>query len=427
MAANGIAERRVIVSISGIHSIYRPVPIPKLSKKMMDEAAMREAERVMPVSLNELYTSWQPISTSEMETTLCIVGIPRNTIDAMLEALRQAGLQPEAMDVRPLALARVVDERDAIIINAEQIGFDIIVMIDGIPELIRSLPFPASTSSADDKVAEVKEELERTVAYYNSSHKTGQISASMAAFVSGELGGVLAQTLEHRVKPLPQLLSYTDSINTSEYAANIGLALRQTRTATSPAQVNLNVTPQAFVPKPFPLIQLISWAVIVVGTVIILLFGVLTFQKYTQTSALERQVDTIRTQVQARQGSEAAITQLQSKIDAAKKAGATFTQPLNTYKEQRAKVNDGLSKITSLLPGIIGVSSITYSGPAPASSGATGSTIVPSHMVSGISPDDTTIVDYVRDLRNSGQFKEVLVTNMNENEYNEWQFTLTLK
>jgi hypothetical protein len=48
-------------------------------------------------------------------------------------------------------------------------------------------------------------------------------------------------------------------------------------------------------------------------------------------------------------------------------------------------------------------------------------------MVSGISPDDTTIVDYVRDLRNSGQFKEVLVTNMNENEYNEWQFTLTLK
>ena len=47
------------------------------------------------------------------------------------------------MDVRPLALARVADERDALIINVQPVGFDIVVMIDGIPELLRSLPFPA--------------------------------------------------------------------------------------------------------------------------------------------------------------------------------------------------------------------------------------------------------------------------------------------
>ena len=90
-------------------------------------------------------------------------------------------------------------------------------------------------------------------------------------------------------------------------------------------------------------------------------------------------------------------------------------------------MNDGFSKITSLLPGIIGLSSMTYTSPAPSGAGSTSKTTVPSMTASGISPDDTTIVDYVRELRNSAQFSEVLITNMNENEYNEWQFTLTMK
>lgn len=439
MAAHGISDRRVVVSISGIHSIYRTVSVPKLPKKMMDEAAMREAERVMPVPLNELYTSWQAVSTSEIETTLCLVGIPRNTIDAMLEALRQAGLQPEAMDVRPLALARVADERNALIINAEQIGFDIVVMVDGIPELLRSLPFQADTSSADDKVAEVKEELERTVAFFNSGHKTSQITSSVAAFVSGELGDMLSQALEHRVKPLPQLLSYTDGINSSEYAANIGLALRQARPDVNSTQVNLNVTPQAYLPKPFPLIQLVSWAIIALGVLLILLYGMSTVQKYRETLTLDSQVNRLRAQVIPTEGSEAAVKQLQTQINTAQTSGAIFDKPLDTARTQRATVNDGLSKVTSLLPGIIDLYSIAYSkegatlvtttystSTSGTSSSSTSSEKTPAISVTGVAPDETTIVDYVRDLRNSKQFSEVLISNMLEVEYNQWQFTLTL-
>src|SRR4030042_2618167 len=102
LSAQGISEKKVAVSISGIHSIYRTVSIPKLPKNLIDEAARREAERVMPVPLNELYTSHQAISVSDIETAICLVGIPRSTVDAMLATLQQAGLQPEAMDVRPL-------------------------------------------------------------------------------------------------------------------------------------------------------------------------------------------------------------------------------------------------------------------------------------------------------------------------------------
>jgi len=412
MAAHGMVEKRILVSLSGIHSIYRVVNVPKLPKNLMDEAARREMERVMPVSLNELYTSWQAVSTSDLETVICLVGLPRNTVDAMLETLRQAGLQPESMDIRPLAVARVADERDAIIVNAEPKGFDIAVMIGGIPELLRSLPFPADMESPDEKIAEVKEELDRTISFYNSSHKGAEINNRIATFVSGELGEALAVTLEYRVKPLPQLLSYPDSLSTSEYVANIGLVLRQVRTEFSPARVNLNVTPEIYLPKPFPVIQLASWAFIALAIIFLVLFGTITFQLYTETSKLQAQINNAQNLIDARQGTAASINQIQSKIDAANKASATFKKPIDNAAVQRASVNDDLSTITSLLPGIVELTSITYS---------VGYTIV------GNAPDDTTVVDYVRALTNSGKFSQVLITNMNELEFNNWQFTLTLK
>ncbi|MBM3143198.1 MAG: hypothetical protein FJ005_09220 [Chloroflexi bacterium] len=412
LSAHGINEKKVVVSISGIHSIYRVVNLPRLPQKLLDEAAKQEMERVMLVPLNELYTSWQAISVSDIETAMCIVGLPRNTVDAMLDTLNQAGLKPEAMDVRPLALARVADERDAIIINVQPVGFDIVVMIDGVPELIRSLPFPASAASVPDKISEVKEELERTVAFYNSSHKENPITHYTAAFVSGELGEMLAGTLEYQVKPLPQLLSYTDSLNTSEYAANIGLALKMMRTDVSQARVNINVTPEAYLPKPRPIIQIVSWVFIPVAIAVIFLLAISTLQTSRETLSLQAKVNSAQTQVQIRQGTEAALKQLQTKVDEAKKTRDAFKPPLDSAKAQRIKVNGDLSKTTSLLPGIIELMSISYSQ---------------SLTISGTAPAETTIVNYVRNLRNSGQFSEVLISDMHEIEYNEWQFSLTLK
>ena len=412
MSAHGISEKKVVVSISGIHSIYRVVNLPRLPKGLLDEAAKREMERVMPVPLNELYTSWQAISMSDIETTMCIVGLPRNTVDAMLDTLTQAGLKPEAMEVKPLALARVADERDAIIINVQPVGFDIIVMTDGVPALLRSLPFPASASSVPDKISEVKEELERTIAFHNSSHKENPVTHSTAAFVSGELGDTLAGTLEYRVKPLPQLLSYTDSLNTGEYATSIGLALKLMRADISQTRVNINVTPEVYLPKPIPIIQIISWAFILIAIAVIILLATSTLQAVRQTQLLQAKVDSAQTQVQIRQGSEAVLEQLQAKIDETKKARDVFKPPLDSATAQRVKVNGDLSKVTSLLPGIVELTSISYSK---------------SLTISGTAPDDTTIVNYVRDLTNSGQFSEVLISDMREIEFNEWQFSLTLK
>jgi len=412
LTAHGVTEKQVIASISGIHSIYRVASIPRLPGRMLAEAAKREMDRVMPVPLSELYTSWQAIPVSDIETITCLVGLPRNTIDAVLETLHQAGLQSRIMDIRPLALARVADEKDAIIINIQPASFDIVVIIGGIPELLRSLPFPSVDTSAPNKATVVKAELDRTTTFYNSSHKENPITANIPTFISGELRETLAETLGYPVKPLPELLSYPEDFDASEYTTNIGLALKQVKVGKSQVRVNINVLPEIYLPRPRPIIEVVSWAFIVVAIAVLAPLAILSSQSAMETSALQAQVNNAQLQVQARQGSKAALEKLQAKLEEAKAAQEVFQQPLDRFEAQRAKVNSDLSKVTSLLPGIIDLNSISYSENV---------------VINGIAPDEATILSYCRSLRDTGRFYEVTVSDMHEVEYNEWNFTVTLK
>ena len=413
MAAHGVAERQVVLSISGLHSIYRVASLPQLPKGLLSEAARREMERVMPVPLNELYTSWQAIPVSDIEIAICLVGLPRNTIDAMLDTLHEVGLESSVMDIRPLALARVTDEKDALIINVQPASFDIVVMVDGIPELLRSLPFPSGDVSAADKVAAVKEELDRTVTFYNSSHKASPINENTAAFVSGELGEMLVEALGYPVKPLPEWLSYPEGFVASEYAANIGLALKQGGIGRSQVRVDINVVPAAYLPKPRPIVEVVSWAFVVIAVAVLVPLAVLTQREYRESSALQTQVDAAQLQVRVREGTKADVEELQAKAAQAKAATAVFEQPLDDFEAQRERVNRDLSKVTSLLPGTIDLDSIDYGEE--------------DLEISGTAPDEAAILSYCRSLRDTGRFSEVLVSDMHEVEYNEWDFTLTLE
>lgn len=412
MAAHKIDERQVTVSASGLHSIYRTISLPRLPGKMMAEAAKREMARVMPVSLTDLYTSWQAIDVSDTETVFCLIGLPRSTVDAMMETLHQAGLDSKALDIRPLAIARVANEKDAIIINVQPSGFDIVVMIDGIPELLRSLAFPSGDISATDKVELVKEELDRTVAFYNSSPKGDPLADNTVVFISGEMRETLAESLGYQVKPLPELLSGFEGFDASEYVTNIGLALKQVKDNKSQVRININVMPEAYLPKPFPVIEIASWAFFVVAIAALVPMAMWTYQSINETSALQARVHDIRHQVDIKQGTKVDIDKLQVNIDEVKAAQDVLKQSLNSFKTQRAKVNGDLSKITSLLPGTIDLTSISYGS---------------SSRISGTAPDEVTILGYIRDLRDTGRFSQVIISDMHELEYNKWNFTLTLE
>ncbi len=412
METYGISERKVVVSLSGIHSMYRLVRMPRLPKGLLEEAATREMGRVMPVPLDEIYTSWQVVSISDVENVFCLVGVPRNTVDAVEETLRGAGLESRVMDVRPLAIARIADDKDALIINVQPASFDIVLMIDGIPELLRSLPFPSGDMSEADKVETIIEEIERTVSFYNSSHKASPVNATTSAFISGELKEMLAEQLGYNVKPLPAMLSYPEEFNVDDYVVNIGLALKQVRYGNSRIRININTVGKRYLPKPLPVMAIASWAFVVIAVIILVSMVMLTGQAIKKTSALQDQVDNIQRQVQVKQGTVKEVESLRASLEKGENALKAYQQPLTNLAAQRVKFVGDLGSITSQLLGTIDLDLILYKEKQ--------------WTISGTAPDEATVLLYSFTLSETGNFDDVRISTMNVIDYDKVGFTLNL-
>ena len=412
MVSQNISDKHVITGLTGLHSMYSTVSLPHLTKKMVPEAARREMDRVMAVPLAELYTSWQAVYVSPGETVLCLVGLPRNTVDAMLETLRLSGLRSIGLDIVPLALARLADEKDALIVNVQHTGFVIVVMASGIPELLRSLAFPSGNMADKDKIILIKEELERTVTFYNSSHQENPITKNIATFVSGELQEMLASSLDYRQKPLSIPLSSKSAFDNNEYAINISLALKEIKDERISLLVSIDATPAVYKPKPRQLIEVLSWIVLVLVVIILVPFAIVTQRTVAETTHLAARVNSIEAQIVDRQAANSLFKILQSTVDAAKVAQQAARSSIDLFKSQIARVNGDLGKITSSLPGTVNLTSISYGDKV---------------FIIGNAANKEMILTYSRALRDTGRFSNVIISDMHEVDYQTWAFSLRLE
>jgi len=412
MDSCGVTETQAIVGISGLHAIYRVFNLPRLPRGMLDEAVKRQIGKVLPVPESEVYVSWQAIEISGTETLICLVGIPRNSVDAVTETLRLAGLEARIMDVSPLALARVVDESNAIIINAQPDSFDIVVMLDGIPRLLRSLTMPQPVVPVSGVEATLREELDRTVAFLDLSREGYPKTAGLPVFVAGEARQMVADALpDYPVKPLPQWFSLPEGLDAGDYAVNIGLALKQVKAGRVQSRVDMNVVPEIYRPKPFPIMVLVFWAIVLIAVASVILVAISTVGAVSQTTSLQTQLNSLERQVETATGTVAPLAKLKTKFDQSNAKLAILKQPMADFKAQRVSVNEKLARVTSLKPGNVELITINY--------GAT-------FTVSGTAPDKTLVLHYASAIRDSGKFSRVVVQQLTEVKFNEWSFTLLL-
>jgi len=413
MEYHGVAERQAVVGISGMHSIYRTFSLPRLPRDMQDEAVRREAARILPVPESEVYTSWQAIDVSGSETMICLVALPRASVDAITETLSQAGLESRLMDVAPLALARAADEGNAIVINAQPSSFDIVVVLDGIPKLLRSLATPPPVMPASDAEVALVEELDRTLSFLDLSREGFSEATGLPVFVAGEARQMAFRALaEYPVRPFPQLLLLPEGVDAGDYAVNIGLALKQAKGGRLQSMVDINVVPEIYRPTPLPIMEIVSWALVLIAIASVIPVGISTVRAFSETRSLQSQLDNLQRQVEVATGSAASLAKLRTKLDATNAQLAVLKEPMAVAQAQRKSVNEKLAKATGLKPGNVKVTSISYA-----------TTL----SVSGTAPDKALVLHYASALRDSGKFSSVVVQQLTEVKFNEWSFTILMK
>lgn len=424
MKSRKVAANDVIVGLSGLHCLTRPITLPQLPQTMLAEAVMREARRVLPVPLEQLYISWQKIaSPEEGKIRVFLVAIPCKTADAIFKILRQAGLKPSLMDIKPLALARVVQESSAIVVDVQSTEFDIVILVDGVPQPVRTMSFSSEKISLQEKLLMVRDELNRTIEFYNSNNPEKSLVAGTTIFISGELAEEpehcenLSKEVGYPVVPLEVPLKYPQQFNPARFMINIGLTLKELGKESGPSVVNLNVIPTRYLPKHVSLAKIVAVPCAVAVVSLLILLTMLIREASADVELMRGHLDTTNQILKQRQTQKTELTgsiaELETAIAGVEATRNNFTVALESLEKRGSVINGDFAASTYNLFSPVNLFGISHGG---------------SELVlRGNAPSEVEILKYARKLDASGRFSEITVRSVKRIGGEGMNFTIILK
>jgi Tfp pilus assembly PilM family ATPase len=238
-------KRGVVTSVTGQRSVHRIMRIPIIQDKLLEETIRRKAKQEFAIPVDEADISWRVITRANNQIVLYVLAVPNTIIDGQVEALRAAKIKPKIMDIKPLALQRVVNKKTSIIVNLESFSMGVIIVVNHIPILVRTIPLETGDLTDEAKIDLLSQELARTVKYYNESNKKNRLPEETVVYLTGELFDY--PRLESRLEESPNLAERLGSrtpykislpeppfeippeLSVAKYAVNLGLALKNTK------------------------------------------------------------------------------------------------------------------------------------------------------------------------------------------------------
>ena len=417
-----VKTKKVIVGVSGLHCLSRSVTLPQLPKEMLDEAVKREATRVLPVPLEQLYLSWQSIPASKGEIQVFLVAMPRESTDALLKVLHQVGLEPDVMDIKPLLLAEMLKDATAIIVDVQPTEFDIVTMADGIPQFIRTVSFLSEVQSWQEKLPMIKDELDRIIEFYNSNNPEKPLTSTTPIFISGkainelEPRESLSDKLEHPVSQLPSPLECPEGLDQNRYMANIGLAFKKLSSGKEVGSlvVNLNALPTPYLHKPVSLARIVTVPSVIIAIGLCVFLTMLIQGAAVDIASIRGQLATtdqlLQQKLTQRQKLMGSITELEVKITEVEASRDSFAGALSILEEQRNQINRDLEVTIKSLPNTTALSGISH--------------VNSILTIKGQAPNEKQVLNYLEQLDASGRFGEITITNMSRIEGEGIDFTL---
>jgi Tfp pilus assembly protein PilN len=358
---------RVICTVTGLPFIYRLIGMPDASLTTLDEAIRREAKREMSISEEDMYLLWQATQTrtNDSDQDYFVVGLPKHAIKILADTLSSANIKPFIVDVKPLALARVVSSRDAWVASLEPDYIDVVAISDGVIRVIHSISPTEKSTNHVRIVNEFIEALDKTEKSLKREYPQNTLNQNTPLLLSGELSlddRVVRHIREATGRPVsvvewPAFAS--SKIPPGVYAANIGLILKKQnrkngdRSKSVYHDINLNIL-SALKNQPKLKLQPV-YAVISVVFLASVLWGTRAYMGNIETSShadsLQKEVDGITAQIVAMKKT---ARDLLAKKTAAVEVLATAEKKLVEIRSSQRRLMDLRIDFASRVQSIIG-------------------------------------------------------------------------
>jgi len=361
MSSSGTSGKNIIASVSGLYSLSRIVMVPApLGVAVTQQMVLEAASEVMPLTEEELYFSWQTIAPAEGGQRVLVVGMPRDVVDSEVLALRAVGLNPRLLDLKAMALIRAVNREQALILNIEPSSFDMVLVVDGVAEVMRTTAWQEGELSVEDEAERLTAALELTVGFYNSHHPGFPLDPATPLFVTGQMSGDLAlmekirNRVEYPIEPLTPPLEYPAHLPVAQYAVNIGLALKGTAASKSVGQgdyslPDINLLPQIYEPWKPSARQIYLLLAIVAAIALLFPLYQVTAEVVGETNILETRYNIVNSklkqrqvEIQSRQPMQKAISDYNTIVD----MGGGFVEDLEVIRNLAEELGVSVGSIS---------------------------------------------------------------------------------
>ncbi|MBI4334827.1 MAG: pilus assembly protein PilM [Chloroflexi bacterium] len=426
LKAQKVKTKKVVVGMSGLNCLTRPIILPATAKQKLAEAVLGEAKKVLPVPLEHLYLCWRSAPSRDRKIRLFLAAVPRRTVDGIVAILLRAGLKAQSLDLKPLALARLVRDSTAIVIDVQPTEFDIVVMSNGIPQPIRSVPLP--DGPLEKKIKTIGDDVLRTVEFYNSNSPQNPIHDAVPLYVAGELAArpdlcqALSEHLGHAFSVLQSPLPSRELPDAGPFLVNIGLALKEmpsVRMAASPT-TNLNVLPEAYRNKPFSLTRAFALPAAAAAAAFVIPLAMLLQSASASISSMRDQINVANRLLTQRQAEEQQlkkdITALEKRAVKADDAYDSVVRAFSGFRTSSERLNGDLYTMMDSRYGALGLSHISY--------------LKGVMTIKGSLPTRPEVLDYAKRLHSTGRFRQVVIGALVRVEGRggeAWDFTLVLE
>lgn len=235
LKAKKLGRKKIVSGVAGIRSLPRVLRLPKLPPKLVREAVAHEADRQMPLPMNEMYVAHSLLQEQDDDSQYFVIGMPRQRIENLVSSLESARVKSYRLDLKSTALARAANMELGIVVDIEPTRIEIVVVLDSVPLITRTMIMTDPEIAPEDRMRRLAAEIDHTVAFYNANQPDNRIEQDVPVVLTGKLAEdedtkrEAGQAISHPVQTLTPSLTAPTDFPAGEYAACIGMAVMAKR------------------------------------------------------------------------------------------------------------------------------------------------------------------------------------------------------
>ena len=224
----------IVASVPGFQSRLREIELPSVPGLNPRVLIAQEANRLMRVSPETYHLEWYKRPATLDRSRWLVVAAGRRTVASMLDTARQARVKIKALEPRPFALARAVNQPDGVLVWVAHDGCDVVILRSSAPVEHQSLYWGAGMVESAVLVDRLTEFVGGTISGYEQSSNAGVLSEEVPLYVLGTPIGAdpsiaqqVAANLQRSAGELTIPLVHPPDFPVQDLIVNVGLILRE--------------------------------------------------------------------------------------------------------------------------------------------------------------------------------------------------------